>query len=340
MRFCSRFSLQRHCPRLRRPRRVPRPQAPTTPEIPGGCAGSRAKSAIARYMDPWLADRLLADGGTALGGQSTEATILFADIRGFTRLAEQLGAQNTVGVLNEYFTLMVDCVVGEAGMLDKFIGDALMATFGIPLAGGDEADRAVGAAVAMLRALRHWNLSRRQHLPAPLAIGIGIHTDRVVSGNIGSPKRMEFTVIGDGVNLAARLQQVCKAYEVALLISEATRLRLRRPFRLRRVDIVRLRGRTDPVELHEVLDYSAQSAAPPASALDHYEAGIAAYRERRYGPALAHFERAAALAPSDRLSHIYVHRCRALARTPPAADWDGAWIVDDGRPACDCALQH
>ena len=146
-----------------------------------------------------------------LGGESTRATVLFSDIRGFTTLTEELGAQGTVAFLNEYFTLMVECIAHEEGMLDKFIGDAIMAAFGLPVAHDDDEDRAVRAAIAMIRECRRWSRERVQRGQKPVDMGIGLNTDMVVSGNIGSPKRMDYTVIGDGVNLASRLESACKS---------------------------------------------------------------------------------------------------------------------------------
>src|SRR5260221_11513919 len=122
--------------------------------------------------------------------------------------------------MNEYFEVMADCITREGGMLDQFIGDAMMAAFGIPVAHDDDEDRAVRAAVAMIRDLDTWNRTRIQEGKMPIEIGIGLNTDIVVSGNIGSKKRMDFTIIGDGVNLAARLESACKQYGVQSLFSE------------------------------------------------------------------------------------------------------------------------
>ena len=122
----------------------------------------RMKSTMSRYMDPGIADQLLAGGDDVLGGQDLVATLLFSDIRGFTTLTEALGAQGTVKLLNDYFTIMVDCISKEEGMLDKFIGDAIMAAFGVPISHDDDEDRAMRAAITMLTSLEDWNTERKK----------------------------------------------------------------------------------------------------------------------------------------------------------------------------------
>src|SRR5581483_5369651 len=198
----------------------------------------RMKSTMSRYMDPALAEKVLAAGGEILGGQNVEATVLFCDIRSFTNLTEELGAQATVALLNEYFSAMVNCITAEGGMLDKFIGDAIMAEFGIPISHGDDPDRAMRAAIAMINELNALNLRRRELGQKSIAIGIGLNTDSIVSGNIGSPKRMDYTVIGDGVNLASRLEGACKEYSAQILCSENTYKKLRGSYRAREIDRV------------------------------------------------------------------------------------------------------
>ncbi len=172
----------------------------------------RVRATMARYMDPALADELVRGDEDILGGRSVEASVLFSDVRSFTSLAEELGPQATVTLLNDYFTIMVECIQEQEGMLDKFIGDAIMAAFGLPVAHGDDADRAVQSAISMISSLFEWNKERVQDGRRPIDMGIGINTGTVVAGNIGSPKRMDFTMIGDGVNLAfatgERLQAV------------------------------------------------------------------------------------------------------------------------------------
>ncbi len=288
----------------------------------------RVKSTMARYMDPAIADQLLQQGQDALGGRSVEATLLFTDLRGFTELSERLGATATVALLNEYFTLMVECVSHEGGMLDKFIGDALMAAFGLPLSHGDDADRAVRAAIAMIRTLDRWNLSRGNSAMNRLDMSVGLNTDIVVSGNIGSPRRMDFTVIGDGVNLAARLESACKQYHTRILMSDNTRAQLRGTYRLREVDRVIVKGRSEPVAIHEVLDYHEETSFPNLmEAVGHFREAQEHYRAHRWDRADRSFAEAARLNPADRLPLLYRERCLLLASNAPPEDWDGVWVM-------------
>jgi adenylate cyclase len=287
----------------------------------------RMKSTMSRYMDPGLADQLLAGGEDALGGKSVAATVLFSDVRSFTTITESLGAQGTVALLNEYFTIMVDCIQREGGMLDKFIGDAIMAAFGLPVPHGDDEDRAVRAAIAMLTELAAWNKDRKAKGLMTVDMGIGLNTDTVVSGNIGSPKRMDYTMIGDGVNLAARLESACKEYHAHLLISEGTFKRLKGTYRMREVDRVVVKGKTQPVAIYEVLDYHTDESFPNLmDALNQFRAGLKQYRDGHWDKAIAHFKDALAANPADALSETYIKRCETLKANPPK-DWDGVYVM-------------
>jgi len=290
----------------------------------------RLKSTMARYMDPGIANQLVASGAEALGGQSVTATVLFSDVRSFTTITEQLGAQGTVALLNEYFTLMVDCIQREEGMLDKFIGDAIMAAFGIPVQHEDDADRAVRAAIGMMRELNSWNQQRLTEGKLPVDIGIGLNTDVVVSGNIGSRKRMDYTIIGDGVNLAARLESACKQYGAHILISEFTYRKLRATYTTREVDLVVVKGKTQPVAIYEVLDYHTESTFPGLmNALRHFREGMTHYRQRRWADAERAFREVLALHAGDFASALYLKRCALMAANPPPPDWDGVWVLAD-----------
>ena len=290
----------------------------------------RVKATMARYMDPAIAARMLDNSSdtSLLGGASTRATVLFSDIRGFTTLSEELGAQGTVGFLNEYFSLMVECIAREEGMLDKFIGDAIMAAFGLPIAHDDDEDRAVRAAIAMIRECRRWSRDRVQRGQKPVEMGIGLNTDMVVSGNIGSAKRMDYTLIGDGVNLASRLESACKAYSAQILISENTFGRLRGTYRIRNIDQVVVKGKTEPIGVYEVLDHHTEESFPNLmDVVSYFNEGIRNYRAARFSNAIAQFEKALASHPKDKLSSTYIERCRHLGEHPPGDDWNGVWVM-------------
>lgn len=288
----------------------------------------RMKSTMSRYMDPGLADQLLAGGEDILGGKSTVATVLFSDIRGFTTFTEELGAQGTVGLLNEYFTIMMDCIQAEGGMLDKFIGDAIMAGFGIPVAYEDNEDRGMRCAIAMLKALAEWNLKRSAEGKKPVDIGIGLNTDVIVSGNIGSPKRMDYTMIGDGVNLASRLESACKQYNARILISENTYSKLRGIYRVRDVDDVVVKGKTRPIKVYEALDYHTEETFPQLmEVVGYFKEARKAYQIGNWDQAIKLFSEALRLHPKDKLSQTYIDRCTYLKDNPPGDNWDGVWVM-------------
>ncbi|MEM7507613.1 MAG: GAF domain-containing protein [Pseudomonadota bacterium] len=292
----------------------------------------RVKSTMSRYMDPDLADRLLAEGGQEelLGGKDTTATILFSDVRSFTTITEKLGAQGTVALLNDYFERMVDCISDEGGILDKFIGDAIMAAFGVPVSRGEDEDRAMRAAIAMISRLWEWNADRTQKNLLTLDMGIGLNTDHIVAGNIGSPKRMDYTMIGDGVNLAARLESACKQYNARILLSEFTQKRLRGIYRLREIDRVVVKGKTEPVSVFEALDYHSEASFPNlADVLGHFAEGISHYRAQHWDKAEKAFGAALKGNPQDALSQLYLDRCEVLRANPPGDAWNGVWVLSE-----------
>ena len=290
----------------------------------------RMKSTMSRYMDANLADQLLESGDDVLGGKQSVGTVLFSDIRSFTTLTEKLGPQGTVTLLNEYFTIMVDIIQGEGGMLDKFIGDAMMVIFGTPIAHDDDPDRAVRAAIKMMTELNEFNKLQKQQGMMAIDHGIGLNTDEIVSGNIGSPKRMDYTVIGDGVNLAARLESACKKYGAHILLSEYSFDSLKATYRTRQVDRVIVKGKTEPVGVYEVVDYHDKSTFPNMiEVLGHFNNGTEYYNEGRWNDAIKLFKEALAGNPDDKCSQMYVERCEHLIANPPAGEWDGVWVFTD-----------
>jgi adenylate cyclase len=288
----------------------------------------RMKATMSRYMDPGIAEKLMAGGEEALGGKSVSGTVLFSDIRSFTTITEDLGPQGTVLLLNEYFTVMVDCIQKQGGMLDKFIGDAIMAVFGLPLPHDDDEDRAVRASIAMITALRRWNHERAVAGKKPVDIGIGLNTDTIVSGNIGSPRRMDYTVIGDGVNLASRLESACKEYHTRILISDNTFKRLKGTYRIREIDRVVVKGKTEPAAVFEVLDYHTDETFPNLrECLDAFRDGLASYRLQKWDRAQSAFEAALGYNPGDDLTKTYLARVEMMRAQPPGPEWDGTWVM-------------
>jgi len=287
----------------------------------------RMKATMSRYMDPGLTDQLMGDDDSLLGGHTAKATVLFSDIRSFTTLTEELGAQGTVGLLNEYFTRMVECIQNEGGILDKFIGDAIMAAFGTPVSHDDDEDRALRAGIEMIRSLWEWNDIREENGDKRVDMGLGLNTDDVVCGNIGSPKRMDYTMIGDGVNLAARLESACKQYAARILISEHTKARLKGTYRIRDIDDIVVKGKTKPVRVFEVLDYhTPESFTNLMDVVGYFQEGRQYYRDGDWDRAIKQFTDALAANPKDRLSEIYINRCKQLKENPPE-DWDGILIM-------------
>ncbi len=288
----------------------------------------RVRSTMARYMSKEVADQLLEAGEDALVGKDQRVSILFSDVRGFTTLAEAASARETVQMLNEYFTDMVDVIFANGGILDKYIGDAMMALFGAPFTGPDDASNAITAANQMMVALAELNTRRVAAGGRALDIGLGISTGDVVVGNIGSNKRLEYTVIGDSVNLASRLESANKFYGTKILFSEFTMRDLKSPEWVREVDTLKVKGKDFPVKVYETLLWRRGAAsAAIETMLAAYAQGMAAFHARDWRAAEAAFAQALEAMPGDGPSALYVNRTRAFIANPPAPDWDGVWAL-------------
>ena len=287
----------------------------------------RMKSTMSRYIDPGIADQLLGDGSDIMGGQDTAATILFSDVRSFTTITETLGAQGTVSLLNEYFDIMVEAISEQGGMVDKFIGDAIMAAFGIPVAHEDDEDRGVRAGINMIKHLWDWNEQREKEGKMPVDMGLGLNTDSIVAGNIGSSKRMDYTMIGDGVNLAARLESACKQYSARILISDYTYTKLKGTYQVRYIDDVVVKGKTEPVGVREVLDYHNAKTFPNLmDTVNHFNEARNHYKTGNWEKAIKSFKECLKANSEDKLSKTYIERCDYLKKSAPK-NWDGVWVM-------------
>jgi class 3 adenylate cyclase len=231
------------------------------------CQKQRIQNAFGRYVNDYVLNRLLeGPEEDPTTGMEREITILFADVRKFTRLSEGMKANDVVALLNEVFQLVSDAILSRGGTIDKFIGDSVMAYFGAPVSQSDHAQRAVAAANDILRAVRERNQRVRREGPPAQAveIGIGVHTGVVVVGNIGSDRRTDFTAIGDAVNVAHRLEKLAKPGEI--LVSEAVQRRVRTTTRLRFEGERQLSGREEPVHVYAVIEEESGDAARRAGA--------------------------------------------------------------------------
>ena len=288
----------------------------------------KIRDAFGRYLNPSLA-RMVSERPEmlALGGDKRELTVLFSDIRGFTTFSEQLEPEALVDLLNAYLGEMTDVVFAHDGMLDKYIGDAIMAVWGAPLPQADHATRACRAALLMTRRLRELNQQWKSRGWPVLQIGVGLNTGPMVVGNMGSARRLSYTVIGDNVNLGSRLEGLNKIYGSQVLASEATILAAGDAVVARELDLVRVKGKRLPVRLFEILGPS-EERADWAQVMDRFATGIAAYRQRQWNDALVAFRQVLEMRPDDGPAELYRQRCRDMQAHPPDAQWDGVTVMD------------
>ena len=293
----------------------------------------RLRAAITGYFSPDMEQQILRQPASyfqTLRGARRHITLLFSDLRGFTSLSEQLPAEGLVLQLNEYLDRMVQTVFATQGSIDKFIGDAVMAVWGrlrdeaTPADLDKDARSCVITALAMRAELAALNAQWADRgLPA-LAIGIGLHQGEAVVGDMGSQLKKEFTAIGDTVNLAARLEGVTKEYGVDIVLSESVFQRLGDDFLCRSADLVRVKGKREPVAVFTVLGARATTPLPPG--LDEYEAGIRDYRAGHFDDAITRFTQAATAGLDDPLTLLYLQRSTNLRDHPPTA-WDGVFTM-------------
>ena len=290
----------------------------------------RLEGAMRRFMTQKVVDQVLQRQDELLFGTACQASVLFADVRNFTSMAEALSARETVEMLNELFAGFVESVSASDGMLDKFIGDAVMAVFGAPLPSGRDPANAVDCAISMMAVLGRLNETRRDRGQADLSIGVGVATGEVIAGTIGSPKRMDYTVIGDSVNLSSRLQALTKPYKVGIIICEATAAAIQTEYRVRELDLIRVRGRQKPEKIFQLFSDQTDESFPYRDAvLAAYQSGRSRLLRRDWYGAIAEFEAVLKLNPADQPSRLMLERATALLARPPGPDWDGVWSSED-----------
>ncbi|MDP7165003.1 MAG: adenylate/guanylate cyclase domain-containing protein [Alphaproteobacteria bacterium] len=285
----------------------------------------RVRDLLGKVVDPTVAEELLSKD-LELGGEEREVSILFSDIRGFTALSERQRPAQLLDLLNRYLTRMSTAIEAEGGVVDKYIGDAIMALFGAPLGNSDDAARAIRAALAMGHELAELNFElRTQGLPE-IATGIGINSGLVVAGNMGSVRRLNYTVIGDNVNLASRIEGLTRIYGVPLIVSESTAAAP--GFRYRELDRVRVKGKQEPVRIFEPLDPDA-SGSPGADELERYHQALAHYRAREWQQADDVLGALTDAAPDCPVYALYRRRISQFQGAPPPAGWQGIEVFSE-----------
>jgi adenylate cyclase len=289
------------------------------------------QEALGRYTSPVLVRELIAHPEylSLEWGEVREVSVYFSDIANFTSFSEQLKPERLVALLNDYLTNMTDIVLEHGGVVDKYIGDAIMAFWGAPLAEPEHARRSVLAAIAMRRrceALRPRWLKEFNTLVIARA---GINTGPVVSGNMGSRHKFNYTVMGDAVNLASRLEGANKPYGTTLMVSQACFERAREAIEVRELDLLAVKGKKEPVAVYDVLEEKGRVEPRVAEAVRHFHGGLARYRAQEFRAAIAHFERALEVCPEDGPSAAYLERCKHFIDEPPGVGWDGVWRMKE-----------
>ena len=290
------------------------------------------RRAFQRYVSEAVVEEMLRDPDRelALGGEQREMTVLFSDIRGFTTLAEGLPPEVVVRLLNEFFTPMTRLVLAQGGTLDKYMGDAMMAFFGAPVAQLDHAARACEAALAMraelVRLNEGWRAERRLAAGQELGIGIGLNSGVMSVGNMGSDQVFDYTVIGDNVNLGSRVEGLNKLYGSEILVTGATAEAAGWDFLFRELDRVRVKGKTEAVALFELLALRPAPADAEARA-EAFAKGLEAYRRRRFNEAAETFQALVEAQPHDGPAAVFLARCRRYRFEPPPPDWDAVEVL-------------
>lgn len=288
------------------------------------------RSTFSKYVSPAVVDEILRDPeNIELGGKKQRMTVFFSDLRNFTTISEKLQATELSDVLNLYLTPMTQLVFANKGTLDKYIGDAVMAFFGAPISFPDHAKHACRCAIASYKKLVDIRNEIDAKFPGkniPIDIGIGVNTADVSVGNMGSDIVRSYTVMGDGVNLASRLEGITKEYGVKIVISQFTYEEVKDDFTCRELDWVRVKGKVEPVRIFELI-CEGRPDQTTSDMIQHFTAGFDHYHKKDFHAALAEFRSVLNLVPNDPPAELYVERCEEYVQTPPPENWDGVFVM-------------
>ncbi|MCZ6678534.1 MAG: HAMP domain-containing protein [Candidatus Poribacteria bacterium] len=290
--------------------------------------GLRDKERIRGLMDKVVSKEIAAEllkGEVKLGGETRKCTVLFSDIRSWTTISEKLEPEVLVEMLNGYLTLMSKAIENQLGVIDKYIGDAIVALFGAPVGHRDDTRRAVDAALEMRRCLGVLNAEREKNGEFPLETGIGISAGLVLAGNIGSDTRLNYTVMGDTVNLAARLETLTKLYGAGIIVPESVRNEIGADCLYRELDLIQVKGKTESVRIFEVLTRHADKEL--LQHVEYFENGLACYRQQNWAQAEEFFTQTLGGFRNDLASTLYLERIQHCRKFPPPPNWDGVFVA-------------
>lgn len=288
----------------------------------------KVKGAFAHYLSPEVINQVLDDpSALQLGGEKKPLTVFFSDVRGFTTISENLSPEKLCEFMNEYFTPMTSIILRSGGVLDKYIGDAIMAFWGAPLPLPDQADRAAESSIRMLYALEEVQASFKQKGFPHIDIGIGLNTGPMSVGNMGSGERFCYTVMGDSVNLGARLEGLTKDYGIKILISEFTQAKLTPgKFFTRDLDDIRVKGKNEPVKVFDLMRPDLCKTQDMMHGLvGEFELGRKAYRDQDWKKSEAHFMNCMKIKPGDGPTELYLARVQSFMKESPGDQWDGVY---------------
>lgn len=287
----------------------------------------KVRNAFQYYLTASVITEMLKDPTKLkLGGDKKHLTVLFSDIRGFTTISEKLTPEELVHLLNEYLTAMTDIVFKYDGLLDKYMGDAIMAVYGAPLDQPDHALRACRTALEMMHVLKKLQEKWQTEGRPILNIGIGLNTGDMVVGNMGSQMRFDYTVMGDMVNLGSRLEGINKEYGTNIVISEFTYAAVKDKLYCRELDAVRVKGKKLPVKIYELI-CEINEAAASRPFVELFETGLEHYKNAAWDEAITAFQQTLSVKPGDAASELFIERCRDLKNTPPSQPWDGVFTM-------------
>lgn len=285
------------------------------------------RATFSKYISPAIVDEILKDPDNInLGGKKQRMSVMFSDVRGFTTISEKLEPEVLSDVLNAYLTPMTNIVFANKGTLDKYMGDAIMAFFGAPIQFPDHARHACRCALASIDKLFELQKEFKAKGLPEIDIGIGINSGDMSVGNMGSDIVRSYTVMGDSVNLASRLEGINKEYGTRIIISEFTYEDVKDSFTAREVDWVRVKGKLQPIKIFELIAEGPVSGLK-SELLLRYQSGYTLYRERKFKEALDLFNEALNVDPSDPVSQLYVERSLEYINNPPPNDWDGVYVM-------------